>query len=152
MHVIRYPSLELNWLPNSVKKGLPIPPLAVTDEEEYSGLFYHPKEGEYLYGVSLDKGLIVVSSYCALFESTIAHEYRHFWQLYNGKLGPGNDHWMELFQSEDTYKEAIIGYFTTQADEMDALCFERKLAPNDHTEQWWEWIIKGNCSAQSQNL
>lgn len=140
MHVIRHPSLEFNWLPNSITKGLPTPPMVVTDTEAYGGAFYHPNDGEH-FGISLRNGLIEISEslYCP---STIAHEYRHYWQLHNGLLGVGSlETLLQLFQGVDTYKESIVTYFLTQPDEMDALCFERKMVRTEYTDEWWEWII-----------
>ncbi len=142
-HRIKHPSLELNWLPNSIRKGIPTPRLVVTDSNDYSGVFYHPTEDCEIFDMPLDKApVIAISSTHDHFHSAVAHEFRHHWQLHNGLLGEGNGHWLHLFKSWKTYQRAIVAYFKTQPHEMDALRFERKVAPAEHQDMWWEWIVK----------
>ena len=128
MRRIKLPHRELSWLPNSELKGLLLPPIYVIDDsDDYSGYYEH--------GDSESRGEIVVveNEYYA---STLAHEFRHYWQFVNFGLPDESSRW----NNEKDYRTAIVEYFCTQAHEADALMFECKHAPNDVNLQWLEWI------------
>ena len=130
MNKILHPSLELNWLPNSLLKSIPTPEIYTVSTADYGGCYYHICE-EYKRG-----RIILTEDYFN--PGTIAHEWRHCWQENNGSIGSSD--WGQ-HASDKSYKEAIVSYFTEQPHEMDALLFELKYAPNDGNLQWWEWII-----------
>lgn len=139
MEKVKYPSLELNWLPNSLLKGISLPKIVISDTEGYSGAYYLkgcPYE-EFGYN-NLKHGIIEIST-CGDYLSTLIHEWRHHWQRENGWNLGGFD-----WNSGVSYKKSIIKYFTTLPHEMDALKFEIKYAPSDLNLSWWDWIQNAN--------
>lgn len=128
---------ELRWLPNSVLKQVPyLPAVEVIENEiaEYSG-YYHIPDNQY------PKGLIhIIASNDNCIEATIAHEFRHHWQMFNGDLHPANT--LSLFSLDHlSYEEQIYYYFSKQPAELDALYFERKVTPSEYQRYWIECIM-----------
>lgn len=148
---VKYPSLYFNWLPNSIKKGLPHINLIIIDHSDnYSGAFYrrcnYSDSGELLgTPVSMiNTDTIVITDNCS-WDAVLAHEYRHFWQLYTYGVkyfeAPLYTSFSD-FISKFSYKESVIKYFTNNWAEMDALNFELKTAKNDLNSMYREWVIK----------
>jgi hypothetical protein len=132
---LRYPSLELNWLPNSVRKGLPTPDVIVTDNEDCGGRYW--RQGNYehdLLGFA-PRRRAVIELACIADESTLAHEYRHHWQTH--KLGTLDSVRWVLGPS---YRDSIVRYFRSSRTEMDALLFQVKHASTDLGLEWLEWL------------
>lgn len=137
--LVKYPSLELNWLPNSMLKGLTLPEIRFIEVENASGSYTPPYKK--------NKPLITISTlWPEDIHETIAHEFRHHWQLYN-VLGEFPD-WP--WGRGTDYKESIIDYFTGAWHEWDALQFSLKVAPTDVTLLWKEWINESNCKKQQR--
>lgn len=114
--MIKYPSLEIKWLPNSFLKGLDRVNITITTEDHCSGYY------------DSQRNLIAISEIVDDYDvgGTIAHELRHHWQY--SKFGPPKNYitWQSLQHLE--YKEAIARYFLSNKIEMDALLFEYKVA------------------------
>lgn len=143
MSVIRVgiPSLELNWLPNSIRKGLSIPRVVVTDMTWCGALYCRKTESRCVpesLGLDMDLSDGAVIALCASQDpGSVAHEYRHHWQIESGYKF-GQSVWHQA--SAENYKSSIIRYFRAYWWEMDALKFELKHAPNDVTRLWWDWL------------
>ena len=135
MSLVRFPSLELNWLPKC--KQLSIPDVFIIDDYDYSGCYYNPQQNEVILDgkcVPLKNGLIVIRIDTS--PSTIAHEFRHHQQYMNGI-----DLSIQEWNFNKPYKDAIIEYYTKSFTEMDALLFECNHYPDDWNMQWMEWVI-----------
>jgi hypothetical protein len=122
-------------------KALPLPHIFFTDVEAFSGCYYHPIN-EPLYIVEVDKVIaagesaIVVST---LFGSdvgnTVAHEWRHHWQFYNGR----QPETVRQFEESKSYRRAIVIYYQ-QHHELDALMYSLHLEPDDTQKEHLEWV------------
>jgi hypothetical protein len=118
-------SLELNWIRKKVDKSIPIPEVVFHPLDGCAGKYYHPEKYE-LYDLDgkpylMRYGVIVVNPECELVQTTIAHEWRHHWQYYNGiefEISPRVD-------NED-YDKSLLKYFTGSKTEFDAIRFECK--------------------------
>jgi hypothetical protein len=133
---VKYPSLELNWLPKP--KDISIPDIFIVDDYNYSGCYWHPQYGEDILDgkcVSLENGLIVIKSDTS--PSTIAHEFRHHLQYMNGI-----DFEIMDWNFNKPYKDAIKEYYTQSITEMDALLYECRLYPDDNNMQSLEWCYE----------
>jgi hypothetical protein len=126
--MIRFPSLEINWLPNSFLKGLDSVKIDLVSEALGSGAYYH---GQNLITITEDGDSIYTAS-------TIAHEMRHHWQ--HTKFGSPKNYvtWKSL--SPFSYEVAIVKFFTSNPIEMDALLFEYKIARTDLNTYWMDLI------------
>ncbi len=132
--VQRFASLELGWLARR-DKLLPVPEVLFSHDGtcfsggRCSGCYYRPERKEYLFGdvyVPFDRGAILVSTKDPEeIASTLAHEWRHHWQLHHGLLPGKLSFNMNRFDDWNTYDAAIRDYFHSQAHEMDALMFQR---------------------------
>jgi len=131
---IKWPSLELNWLPNSLRKGLDTPQILIGDNPDYGGCYYNVQD--YVDDeLDLTKKAVIIITDTDRMESVIAHEFRHHWQTYTwGKLPT------HPWQQGKSYKKSIKKYFRGARHEMDALQFEIKYAPNNLNLKWWEWL------------
>lgn len=146
LQMLRHPSLELSWLPNSALKGVSTPRVALIDSDLYGGVYYgraerrsHPQIGGQLLDIDLSEGALIALCITQT-AGTIAHEFRHHQQAERGLIpehGPG---W--YMAPGETYRDAIVRYFRTQWWEMDALKFEHKHAPSDTSAEWLEWLTK----------
>jgi hypothetical protein len=135
-------SLELNWIRN-VDRTIPMPEVMYFPFTDAAGRYYNPELGKEIYDAdgkpfSLKYGVIAVSSkFPELIEETIAHEWRHHWQFFNGfkfDVSPIN-----LFK-KFSYEEALIRYFATSKTEMDALRFQYQYST---VHDFWEEILFG---------
>lgn len=116
-------SSSLNFIPLSNRKGIPTPKVVFVP---YTGQNYG---GYYAY----DNRLVIVERDEKRTPATIAHEFRHHEQLYRNQFScrKGSKTYHHL-----PYEQMIRNYFRSQAHELDALLFERKIAPDDTNEQW----------------
>jgi len=134
--------IELNWLAKA-DKYIPLPIVVFTPLDYCGGFFAYPQKKEGLIGEKyypLDRGLIAVDDRSSNFSSTLAHEWRHLWQLYN--LGKKDYCHRPDASPGLPYKQRIIKYFLSDARELDALLFQRKKVYAEYAERWYEWIIK----------
>lgn len=137
-------SLELRWLARSDKYIL-LPQLVFADID-YGGRFYYPRREELLINdkyYPMGRGVIIISdAYPEEIESSIAHEWRHLWQFYQGW-----SYWYAEWdlKSKESYRNKIIRFFKSDPLEMDALLFQLKKAPNDTGREWHEWIIRSRA-------
>ena len=121
-------SLELNWLRKKVDKSIPIPEVVYHPLENAGGQYYSPNSDDELYDpdgkpYSMRYGVIVINPEYGPYQSTIAHEWRHHWQHYNGfefEISP-----TRLFDEFD-YDTALLKYFTESNTEWDAVRFQYK--------------------------
>jgi len=118
---------ELNFIPLSYRKNVVLPKVII---EPDAG---QPYCGYYIAGVIV----VVADSYLA---SNLAHEYRHYLQDYYGCVRRA-----VAVNYEDTscenYNNFIRRYYRSSWSEMDALRFERKIAPSDLSKFWLEGLV-----------
>ena len=137
--------IELNWLARSDKDIL-LPEVVFVDDMDMdcSGFCMYPRKEEILIDgryYSRSRGVIVIKSDDPCIDSTLAHEWRHLWQVYHyGEREDGYAMWGS--ESHLSYKQQIVNYFKSDVIEMDALLFERKKASCEIIDEWYEWIIK----------
>lgn len=137
----RFPSLEFNWLPNSIRKGLSTPRVVYTNSDQYGGRYIWPDTGIIeCFDMDTSEGAIIEVTSSHSTASILAHEFRHHWQRYCADLKPGKA-WRQP-STMDEYKKQIIRYFRDDPFEMDALCFEIAIAPSDISLMWKEWILE----------
>lgn len=150
VHPVRFPSLELSFLPNSLLKGIPTPLILHVDRDNVGGCYWDPEDTEYLlYGeryIDSSRGVIQIAEQSCLEEEAdvIAHEWRHHWQYVNGLMvndEPSGPKWNHL-SSTLPYEDAIRAYFRTQWFEMNALLFARRFSKHWLTEWWLELLRK----------
>lgn len=143
---VRNPSLEFNWLPNSLRKGLSTPRLVIVDRNDCGGFCCQPTLERCVHPwVEMDvaEGAVIgVSSNELDIAGTLAHEYRHYWQWFSYSKSMAQSVWNH--RSTD-YKAAIISYFRSYWWEMDALKFQLKYAPDDVSRLWWDWLMEAPC-------
>ena len=121
-------SLELNWIRKKCDKTLVMPEV-MFHELDYGGLYIDPEDCEYYdmdgHPIHAGNGLIIVdTTYPEDVESTISHEWRHHWQLFNGFKYDGIG-WEDGLDGDD-YDIRLKKYFTHSRAEMDALKFQYK--------------------------
>jgi hypothetical protein len=141
---MRLKSLELNWIRN-VDKSLVMPEVVFSSIDWCGGFYHEPKAGEEVFidgnYYPLDYGLIEVSESnnpdIQELASTIAHEWRHHWQICHGYKTIYSFIWPRQFEVDD-YDGLLVNYFTKNHHEMDALLFQRKYA-SIHDE--WEKLL-----------
>jgi hypothetical protein len=141
-------SIELNWLSRHHKQ-IPLPNLYYDETlTDYGGIYYspwpepHDHEGKEFYAPN---GLIVVSTHPECiddFESTLAHEWKHHHQEFNGwnkeYLNGLEDYdWSDY----DTYDEEIKRYFRENDFELDALRFEVKMVGFEITKERLDRVL-----------
>ena len=141
--ILRIPSLEFRWLPNSETKGLTTPRVILV-ESEFCGGFYMGKtserhvpvlDGEPL-DIDLKEGAVV--GLCAIRNAgTLAHEFRHHQQRECGRLTESS---VWNIAEGESYKQAIVRYFRTYWWEMDALLFEHRFGANEVNQLWLDWL------------
>jgi hypothetical protein len=96
-----------------------------------AGILVFPS-GEY----SFRNGLIFVDvDQADSIAATVAHEWRHHWQVFNQPTSPGRP-----INPELDYRSSITEFFLSNAHEADALRYELKLAPSDCARQWASWL------------
>jgi hypothetical protein len=139
---IKNPSLEFDWLPNSVRKGISTPRLVLLGGDWCGGAYWRQTDSRCVpsqFGLDMDLSEGAVIGLCASRNAgTLAHEYRHHWQIESGyKIGASVWHQANA----DSYQRSIIRYFRSYWWEMDALKFQLKHAPDDVSLLWKEWLI-----------
>lgn len=137
--IVRLPSLELSFLPLSLRKGMEIPEIAIGETVEelgYTGM-YDPSVGT--------AGRLYVGSDAENIEAVIAHEWRHHWQWRNQIFVQDWQKPVPAFGAD--YWGDIVDYFSRRAHEHDALLFEIAMAPEPVSE---EWLIR--CEQERQGL
>ena len=140
---LRNPSLEFNWLPNSIRKGLSTPRVVLSNRIDCGGFYCNKTPERYIHpwlGMDVSEAPVVaVTELAGSVAASLAHEYRHHWQWNNFGHRMRPSVWDS--QNQD-YKASIVRYFRTYWWEMDALKFELKHAPNDVSRLWWEWLME----------
>lgn len=122
---VRIPSLELSFIPLSLRKGLPTPDIVMVDDPTthngYGG-YYDPVAQQ-----------IVVASGCDDVETVLAHEWRHHWQLHAGWTGR-----QPPFDISADYWREVVRVFSFSPREHDALLFEFAICsrPDPWAEEW----------------
>jgi hypothetical protein len=132
-------SLDLNWI-RKEDKSLVIPPVVYEANDRYGGYYVHPVKGEIeIAGKFYDSkiGIIVISSiWPENIPSTLAHEWRHHWQFYQGwkmdSIG---------WSYPEDYEAAIRKYFLSSRCEFDALRFEYRKAKSELNDSWRGLIL-----------
>jgi hypothetical protein len=125
-------------------KQLPTPTLIYAKLNGAGGLYIHPSKkpilirGEY---IEPSKGTIIVGigavGYdCLDIESTLAHEWRHHWQWWNG-YRTNNIRWVY----SGNYEEDIVRYFSNSPNELDALRFEVQQTNSEYSK-WWLSLLQ----------
>jgi hypothetical protein len=121
-------------------KDLLLPKVVFTSVTEAQGYYYRPREEEvFLEGhyYSGKRGIIEVSKSACSTADTLVHEWRHHWQWFNCPAPR-----VVGFDCTIPYREAIIKFFKSSWNELDALRFAYKFAPTEVTEMWIEWLVK----------
>lgn len=143
---VRIPSLELNWLPMSVRKGLPTPRV-IFASREWGGRYCSTRRdcGRYIDPLTdidcTKRGLIEINGEDSIWEGSdllpgaIAHEYRHHEQQHSWRR-----FYSSVFQCRGDYRASIVAFFRGYPQEMDALRFQLRVAPDDLSRQWQEWL------------
>lgn len=139
MHFSRTPSLEVNWLPNSDRKGLPTPMVAFADLDWCSGCFLPAGIRYESLESTGSRDVLVISTRHGARPATIAHEHRHFQQHYLPSLP-------RLFAAEsldfgvtfDSWCAAIRKFYRGRPFEMDALRYERRHVIDEQNEASFE--------------
>lgn len=141
---VRNPSLEFNWLPNSIRKGLPTPRIVIVNRSDCGGFYCAQTKNRCIHpwvDMDVSEGPVIgVANNDNETAGIIAHEYRHHWQWLNHSGLMGRSVWSEP-ESLD-YKASIIRYFRSFWWEMDALRFQLKHAPDDLSCLWWDWLME----------
>lgn len=155
VHEVKYPSLELRFLPTSFLKQLHIMPrLVYVERGGVSGYYAQPDDDERMVASSFvpeNRGIICVNTLADADQDSrylvdsLAHEVRHHWQYIQGLTTfwdrPDEQNWYYLAETFE-YKEAIVKYLTLNWDELDAVLFARRFSHCPHTEEWVEWVRK----------
>ena len=135
-------SLELRWI-HKKAKDLVYPHMVFVEKlDNCSGCFYGPMKDEFfVHGNYYDfsKGIIFIGERQNSNEisNIIAHEWRHYWQVYNCAPHPVTE-----FNSKIGYEKAIAEYFKSPY-ERDAHNFAHRFSPSPVSEYWTE-IINAN--------
>lgn len=136
--MLRMPSLEMNWLPASMRKGLSLPRIVVIDDFEFGGQYWRRTPERYItpFDMDLREGAVIVLN-ADHRAATIAHEFRHHWQ--REALGhPGGSTWNPASNSTADYWREIRRFFRAYWHEWDALRFELAMAPDDVNREWFD--------------
>ena len=136
--VLSRPSLDLNWLPQSLRKGIQLPTVVITKTlprtQNAAGAYYEPWHGEEWFDgrpISNPNGILGVREdsmeSAEDFATTLIHEWRHHWQRFNAPFYYDAPR-IKPHSYGDDY---LTQFFTTSRCEFDALLFEVKYAPDD---------------------
>lgn len=145
-------SLEINWI-RKYDKSLPLPELVFCNTWDIGGGYYRPTDAKVLHfnqrTIDNKHGTILINpDFPDNFESVIAHEWRHHWQYHKGLRNPLD---YTLWNPSGDWKSDVFHYFTEDRFEFDALMFERKFAPSDLNEQFWDAIDR-NCDIKKLQI
>ncbi len=122
---------DTSWLPNSIRKNLDVPKVVYESGHTNYGGFY---------ALGTNTITVVEGNDNA---ATIAHEYLHHIQYHKGTLTAKtveNGNGLELFD-KFSFNKAIRLYFRTQWWEMEALLFQKKLAPSEVGKFWLKALV-----------
>jgi len=137
IHFASRPSLETNWLPQSLRKHTGQPMVCFDDGFEHGGMYTPPGyDPELTYGKDcITTGLIIINPMgLSPIPATIAHEWRHHWQyLENPRVFDGI--WIPVYGQGD-HMEMIVDYFSYQWHEFDALRFTMSQYSCDEDGDW----------------
>ena len=126
---------------------MPIPRMVLLDESRWGGFYVHSTPERYVhrdFDMDLKEGGVI--ALCgSTTAGTIAHEYRHHWQIQSGYKLSGSI-WMQ--SPGEKYESSIVRFFRTYWWEMDALKFELKHAPDDTSLYWLELLMTDNHEAR----
>jgi hypothetical protein len=133
-------SIELSWLARR-DKWVPLPELVFTNDGNalYTGAYYRPQNWTLKINnkeICAKRGIIIINCEVYKFsvEATLAHEWRHHWQWFNGMIPETPIDTSSLCWSDlDNWKKSIKTYFK-QPHEMDALRFECFLVKDDQSK------------------
>jgi hypothetical protein len=135
-------SIDLNWL-SRLDKHLLLPDLEFCSLKGMGqAAYFRPKTTLIRWNreTRIHNGKIIVDpSESTSVEASMAHEWRHHWQFFQGRLGKSQipDDWQE------NYWMKIKEYFTIHPWELDALRFELKMFPVDLSRLWMEAVQRG---------
>ena len=141
-------SLETNWL-SHFDKSLVRPEVVFCHDpqaiegESCGGFYSHPGRYELLIDGSCYDGrfgIIVVATRfgCTFARATIAHEWRHHWQIHNG-IKFDNHEWH--LPNSGSWEQVIKKYFRESASEMDALLFEHRIARCESNDEMLDIVM-----------
>lgn len=152
---MRYNSIGINWL-RKLDKSLPTPFVIYDDlgENGPGGLHYSATRGGYYIddnykAHSLARGGIVVNINPIVLETisieaTLAHEWRHQWQDYQGWKYDGIGLSENRDLKSDEYHTHYMNYFNKSKSEMDALMFAYRMGTlfETYTEElFWDKFL-----------
>jgi len=137
--------IELNWLRKG-NKEIPLPEIVFDIIVDFGACHWPRQNDEVMVGNRFydltDRGLIVINQKYSddggWVLNSIAHEWRHACQKFHGHI------LHSIFPREGDYKENTIWYFKSHWWEMDALLFSLKVAPDETSTLWLEWLLEGN--------
>lgn len=136
------------------EKALPIPHLIFCNTELYSGAYFSPldcpfyiKEAKCV--IHAMEAAIVISSAFGSREigNAIAHEWRHHWQFYHGRLPQK----LARFDNGMPYREAIATYYQ-QPHEKDALLYSITAEPTESQREHYAWATAHTQRTRSPDL
>lgn len=139
---LRIPSLEISWLPRSLRKDLSLPRIVVIDDLPYAGQYWRRMPDRYVtpFDMDLREGAVIALN-ANHRPATIAHEFRHHWQ--REFLGcDGGSIWAPASDSNADYWKEIKRFFRAYWHERDALMFEISAAPDDVNLEWFDFLSK----------
>lgn len=130
-----------DWLPLSDRKTLPTPRVVFVDLPAWGGYFACRTVERCIDDVTdidrRDGDLIVLSTHWGdPRPGVLAHEHRHFQQHYLPclPLMRGGQSGFDFGNTLESWNRTIRRYFVTQPWELDALRYERRLAPDSVNE------------------
>lgn len=140
----RLPSLELNWLPMSLRKGISTPRIVYGDPGFPCGgvLYFRTEYRRVLDGIDLDTkegSVICIADPEQERPHTLTHEWRHHWQHESDwdLSAPWPYHHQE---TTEAYEREIRRYFRMPY-ELDALLFQHRHAPDDISDYWLSLVM-----------
>ena len=146
VHEVRHPTLELDWLPLSLRKGLDRVRIAITGATDVGGRYWCRMYAAepVLTDFGFDRREAAVIEVGARAQpGTLAHEFRHHWQMSNGLFQPFSSVWKPRDGTDESYWNEIKRFFSTYPEERDALLFEVRHAPDAVTEEWMDAMLRG---------
>lgn len=138
---VRHPSLDLNWLPRSERKGLSLPRVEFRDVVGAGGYYLMAGARFDEFEHAGERDVLVISITAVDPAATIAHEFRHMQQRYVTTLpriecAP----WMDFGDTFETWSRAFRVFYR-RPWERDALQFELRHAPCESND-----IVRGVLS------
>jgi hypothetical protein len=130
---VNTPSFETRWL-QRLAKDLPQAEVTYVSGLAVSGFMDYPSRSPLRAGnaeISRATGAIVINADAPSHEqtATLAHEWRHHWQVHRGWTLDGGALYARLMDLDLSDHERWGRYFTHSRSERDALSFELRVAP-----------------------